>query len=359
MFLPISKKELNNDSLDFVLISSDAYVDHPTYGHAVISRIIHDKGFSIGIIPQPVLDSDYFELPIPKYAYLVSSGVVDSMVNNYTVAKKKRLEDVYSPISKQGKRPDRQVKVYAKTLKRLFPNSFVIIGGVEPSLRRFSHYDYWADKILPSLLTDSGADLLIYGMGEKPILDILSRLQKGIPLNKILDVRGTMVKYSLSDRKSLIDKGYIELPSYDDIIADKSNYAKSFHIESINTDSLNADVLFQKQNNGEIVLQNLPAYPLTEKEMDYVYDLPYMRNYHPIYEKEGGIKSIEEVKFSVVSHRGCYGSCSFCSINYHQGRRIQKRSDESILKEIKLLLILESPLAINNVKAVYVRENIV
>ncbi len=339
MFLPISKKELNNDSLDFVLISSDAYVDHPTYGHAVISRIIHDKGFSIGIIPQPVLDSDYFELPIPKYAYLISSGVVDSMVNNYTVAKKKRLEDVYSPISKQGKRPDRQVKVYAKTLKRLFPNSFVIIGGVEPSLRRFSHYDYWADKILPSLLTDSGADLLIYGMGEKPILDILSRLQKGIPLSKILDVRGTMVKYSLSDRKSLIDKGYIELPSYDDIIADKSNYAKSFHIESINTDSLNADVLFQKQNNGEIVLQNLPAYPLTEKEMDYVYDLPYMRNYHPIYEKEGGIKSIEEVKFSVVSHRGCYGSCSFCSINYHQGRRIQKRSDESILKEIKLLTL--------------------
>ncbi len=337
MFLPINKKELNNNELDFVLISCDAYVDHPTFGHAVISRIIYDKGFSIGIIPQPLCDQDYYALPVPKYAYLVSSGVVDSMVNNYTVAKKRRTGDVYSPLSKQNKRPDRQVAVYTKTLKRLFPDSFVIIGGVEPSLRRFSHYDYWADKIMPSILTDSNADLLIYGMGENPIFDILDRLSKNIPLSKMLDVRGTCIKVDASKKQDLLNKGYKELPSHNDILKDKINYARSFKVESMNTDCINADVLFQEQLNGQIVVQNKPSYPLSIKQMDYVYDLPYMRTYHPIYESEGGIKAIEEVKFSVVSHRGCFGSCSFCSINYHQGRRIQKRSDESILKEIELL----------------------
>lgn len=337
MFLPISKEELNNEQLDFVLITCDAYVDHPTYGHAIISRLIEDRGFSIGLILQPICDEDYYRLPVPKYAYLVSSGVVDSMVNNYTVAKRRRDTDVYSPPSKQGKRPDRQVTVYTKNLKRLFPNVPVIVGGVEPSLRRFTHYDYWQDGIMQSLLTESSADLLIYGMGEKPIWDILDRVEKGIPIRKIQDVRGTCVRVDSQKRQELLNKGFIELPSYKNIINDKTNYAKSFHIESRNTDSLNADVLFQEQKNGEIVVQNLPAFPLTEKEMDKIYALPYMRNYHPIYEKEGGIKSFEEVKFSVVSHRGCYGSCSFCSINYHQGRRIQKRSDESILAEIELL----------------------
>ncbi len=336
MFLPISKKEVAGD-LDFVMISSDAYVDHPTYGHAIISRLIESQGFTIGIIPQPITDAEYFNLPVPKISYLVSGGVVDSMVNNYTVAKKKRDGDVYSPKSKQGKRPDRQVTVYTKTLKRLFPDSFVIIGGVEPSLRRFAHYDYWADTVKESQLTESGADLLIYGAGEKPFLDILSLLKRGVPLSKITDVRGTVYKVSSDKKQSLIDKGYIELPSYSVILENKLEYAKAFREQSKNTDAYNADVIFQEQPNGEIVVQNLPQFPLTEKEMDFVYALPYERTWHPIYDSEGGIKSIEEVKFSVVSHRGCYGSCSFCSINYHQGRVIQKRSDESILSEIELL----------------------
>ena len=336
MFLPINKSEINGD-LDFVLISSDAYVDHPTYGHAVISRLIESQGFSIGIIPQPLVDAEYFALPKPKIAYLISGGVVDSMVNNYTVAKRKRDGDVYSPKSKQGKRPDRQVTVYTKTLKRLFPDSYVIIGGVEASLRRFAHYDYWSDSVMPSVLTDSGADLLIYGAGEKPFLDICALLKKGVPISKITGVRGTVFKVSKSLEESLLDKGYVKLPPYSEVLENKISYAKAFKEQSRNTDALNASVIYQEQQNGEIVVQNLPQYPLTVEEMDFVYALPYERNYHPIYESEGGIKSIEEVKFSVVSHRGCYGSCSFCSINYHQGRRIQKRSDESILSEIELL----------------------
>ena len=337
MFLPISKKETGNQVLDFVLISCDAYVDHPTYGHAVISRLLESEGFSIGIIPQPLKDEDYYAFPTPKYAYLVSGGVVDSMVNNYTVAKKKREEDVYSPKSKEGKRPDRQVTVYTKTLKRLFPESFVIVGGIEPSLRRFSHYDYWADKIMPSLLTESGADMLIYGMGENVFWDISKLLKKGIPISKIKDVNGTCIAYPKEKESEFIKKGYVRLPSYSEILSDKLNYAKSFKEESRNTDARNASVLFQEQNNGQIVVQNKPAYPLTQSQMDKVYSFNYMRTYHPIYESEGGIRSISEVKFSVTSHRGCFGSCSFCAINYHQGRAIQTRSDESILSEIELL----------------------
>ena len=337
MFLPINKTQTSGEKLDFILISSDAYVDHPTYGHAVISRLIEAEGFSVGIIPQPLTDEEFKAFDTPNIAYLVSGGVVDSMVNNYTVAKRKRDGDVYSPLSKQGKRPDRQVTFYTKALKCLFPGVPVVIGGLEASLRRFSHYDYWADKIMPSILTDSGADLLIYGMGENPFWDILSLIKKGVPITKIKNVRGTSVRVESGEIDALRQKGYVELPSYNDILQDKLIYAKAFKIESINTDALNADVLFQVQNNGEIVVQNLPAYALTIEQMDKVYAYPYERTYHPSYEKEGGIKSIEEVKFSVTSHRGCYGSCAFCAINYHQGRRIQKRSDESIISEIELL----------------------
>lgn len=336
MFLPISWEETEG-YLDFVLIASDAYVDHPTYGHAVIARVVESRGFKIGIIPQPINDDDYRALPTPNIAYLVSGGVVDSMVNNYTVAKNKRKGDVYSPISKQGKRPDRQVTVYTKTLKRLFPEVPVIIGGVEASLRRFAHYDYWADTVMQSILTESGADMLIYGMGEKPMWDILDRLSRHIPLRKIKDVRGTSVVISGDEVESFRQKGAIIIPSFEEVKSDKMKYAKAFRQQERNTDALNADVLIQKQANGKYVLQNKPAYPLTVEEMDEVYSLPYERTWHPIYDKEGGIKSIEEVKFSVTSHRGCYGNCSFCSINYHQGRRIQKRSDKSIIDEIELL----------------------
>ncbi|MBQ8726504.1 MAG: YgiQ family radical SAM protein [Clostridia bacterium] len=336
MFLPVSWEETEG-YLDFVLIASDAYVDHPTYGHAVIARVVESRGFKIGIIPQPITDDEYRVLPTPNIAYLVSGGVVDSMVNNYTVAKNKRKGDVYSPPSKQGLRPDRQVTVYTKTLKRLFPEIPVIIGGVEASLRRFAHYDYWADTVMQSILTESGADMLIYGMGERPVWDILERLSKHIPLHKIKDVRGTSVVIGGDEVESYRQKGAVIIPSYDEVRSDKMKYAKAFRAQERNTDAINADILIQKQTDGRYVLQNKPAYPLTEQEMDEVYSLPYERTWHPMYDKEGGIKSIEEVKFSVTSHRGCYGSCSFCSINYHQGRRIQKRSDKSIIDEITLL----------------------
>ncbi|MCQ2399753.1 MAG: YgiQ family radical SAM protein, partial [Clostridia bacterium] len=291
----------------------------------------------IGIIPQPLTDEEFMTFPTPSIAYLVSGGVVDSMVNNYTVAKNKRKGDVYSPLSKEGKRPDRQITFYTKALKRLFPDVPVIIGGVEASLRRFAHYDYWSDSVMPSELFSSGADMLVYGMGEKPFWDISERLKKHIPLSKIRDVRGTCVRISEEEKDKIIENGGILLPSFDEIKKDKTAYARAFKEQSRNTDALNADFLVQEQEKGFFVLQNKPQYPLTEEEMDRIYSLPYERTYHPVYEKEGGIKAIDEVKFSVTSHRGCFGSCSFCSINYHQGRRIQKRSDKSILDEIEML----------------------
>lgn len=338
MFIPVNKNELNNpDEVDFVLISSDAYVDHPTFGHALIARYVQSKGYSIGIIPQPLCDKDYDVFPVPKYAYLVSSGVVDSMVNNYTVAKKKRSDDVYSPQSKKGKRPDRQLIVYGKTLKKLHPSVPVIIGGIEASLRRFAHYDYWSDKVMRSVLFDSGADMLMYGMGEKIYDDLFERIEKGIPVAKIKDLRGTCVLVNEEEKQRLINKGCVEIYSFDDVSADKVKYAKAFRQQSRNIDPINSVVLIQKQDEGKYLVQNLPQFPMTEEEMDKVYALPYERTYHPMYEKEGGIKALEEVRFSVVSHRGCFGSCSFCAINYHQGRRVQKRSDDSIIDEVKLL----------------------
>ncbi|MBO7377553.1 MAG: YgiQ family radical SAM protein, partial [Clostridia bacterium] len=259
------------------------------------------------------------------------------MVNNYTVAKRKRTDDVYSPKSKQGKRPDRQLIVYTKNLKRLFPGSPVIIGGIEASLRRFAHYDYWADKVLPSILTDSGADLLIYGMGERPIKEIMSLVARGVPVEKIKDVRGTCVLRHFSEVDKLLERGAAMMPSFVECKTDKLSYAKAFRQQSRNTDAMNAAVLIQMQDEEWAVVQNQPAFPLSEEEMDAVYALPFERTYHPMYEAEGGIKSIEEVKFSVTSHRGCFGSCSYCAINFHQGRIVQKRSDESILSEIELL----------------------
>ncbi|MBO6263477.1 MAG: YgiQ family radical SAM protein [Clostridia bacterium] len=336
MFLPVSWQE-TDCALDFVMISSDAYVDHPTFGHALIARLFESYGYKVGIIPQPITDDDYRALPVPMQAYIVVSGVVDSMVNNYTVAKNKRKFDVYSPPSKQGKRPDRQVIVYTRALKRLFPEVPVIIGGIEASLRRFAHYDYWADKVMKSVLVDSGADLLIYGMGEKPVEDICSRLDRKIPLKKMRDIRGTCVLTDEEGALRAVEKGGVMLPDFSEVSTDKASYARAFKEQSRNTDALNADVLIQGQGDGIFVIQNKPAFPLTEEEMDRVFALPYERTWHPMYDKDGGIKAIEEVKFSVVSHRGCYGSCSFCAINYHQGRRVQKRSDKSILGEIEAL----------------------
>ena len=336
MFLPVKREELNNPyEVDFVLISSDAYVDHSTFGHAIIGRIVESFGFSVGIIPQPLTDEEYLTFPEPKYGFLVSGGVVDSMVNNYTVALRKRTDDVYSPPSKQGKRPDRQLSVYCKNIKRLFPESPIVIGGIEASLRRFAHYDYWSNSVMRSILYDTGADILIYGMGENPMKDILIAVEKGIPLKKIKNVRGTCVLGDFSEKEKRLQSGASLLPSYKECKENKIEYAKAFRRQSRNTDALNAAVLVQEQEENSFVIQNLPAFPLTVEEMDKVYALPFMRTYHPMYEEEGGIKAIEEVKFSVTSHRGCFGSCSYCALNFHQGRRIQKRSDESILSEIE------------------------
>lgn len=338
MFLPVSAAELKDPgSIDFVLVSSDAYVDHPTFGHAVIARLMESYGFSVGIIPQPLTDEEYHAFPKPKYGFMVSGGVVDSMVNNYTVAKRKRTDDVYSPPSKKGKRPDRQVTVYVKKLKQLFPDSIVIIGGIEASLRRFAHYDYWSDSVMKSILSDSGADMLIYGMGENPLKDIAALLNKGVPLSKIKNVRGTCVLCGVEEKDKLIKNGAVLLPSFKECKTDKIEYAKAFRTQSRNTDAINASVLLQEQTENSFVVQNLPAFPLSVEEMDKVYALPFMRSYHPMYEAEGGIKALEEVKFSVTSHRGCFGSCSYCALNFHQGRRVQKRSDESILNEIEQL----------------------
>ena len=333
-FLPITKDELQGDAFDFILVSADAYVDHPSFGHAIISRIIESEGFSVGIIAQPLCDEDYKKLGEPKLGFLVSGGVVDSMVNNYTVAKIKRKMDVYSEGGVYGRRPDRAVTVYANALKRLFPDSAVVIGGIEASLRRFAHYDYWEDRVLPSILVSSKADLLMYGMGERPLWDILALVKKGIPLKSIKDVRGTCyLSYfnDLSDKtKEAFRTSAAFCPSYEDVLQNKEKYARSFKLQTENSDYVTGTMLVQKHGDRYLV-QNPPQKPLTTEEMDKVYALPYMRDYHPVYTK--GVPAIQEVKYSIASVRGCFGECSYCALTFHQGRRVQNRSKESILSE--------------------------
>ncbi|MBQ7712739.1 MAG: YgiQ family radical SAM protein [Clostridia bacterium] len=332
-FLPITKEEAGG-SLDFILISADAYVDHPSFGHAIISRLIEREGFSVGIIAQPVTDEDYLRLGTPNVAFMVSGGVVDSMVNNYTVAKIRRTSDVYSEGGRFGRRPDRAVTVYTRALKRLFPHVPVAIGGIEASLRRFAHYDYWADRVMPSILVDSGADLLMYGMGERPLLDILTLVRKGVPFSAIRDVRGTcyLSKYAdLSAKtKELFSEKARFCPSYEEVVSDKVKYAKAFRLQSENSDYVTGQTLVQKHGDRYLI-QNPPQRPLTVEEMDAVYALPFMRACHPSYKE--GVPAIKEVQYSIASVRGCFGECSYCALTYHQGRRVQNRSKESILRE--------------------------
>ena len=336
-FLPVTKEELHGESPDFILVSADAYVDHPSFGHAIISRIIESEGFSVGIIPQPLCDADYMRLGAPKIGFFVSGGVVDSMVNNYTVAKVRRKNDVYSEGGEYGKRPDRAVTVYANALKRLFPKSAVVIGGIEASLRRFAHYDYWADKVLPSVLVSSKADLLMYGMGERPLHEILDLVKKGIPLKNIKDIRGTcyLSTYEgLSERtKELFHAGAKFCPSFEEVLESKEKYAKAFKLQSESSDYVTSGMLVQKHGEKYLV-QNPPQKPLSTAEMDAVYELPFMRTYHPMYKR--GVPAIQEVKYSISSVRGCYGECSYCALTYHQGRRVQNRSKDSILREAEL-----------------------
>jgi len=336
-FLPISKEDMAKrgiKQLDFIIITGDAYVDHPSFGTAIIGRLLEKEGFSVGIIAQPDWHSvdDFKKLGKPKHAFLINSGNIDSMVNHYTSAKKRRHDDLYSPGGKSGYRPDRAVIVYSNRAKEAYKDVPIILGGIEASLRRFAHYDYWSDKIRRSVLLDSKADLLIYGMGEKPIKEIANLVHYGMDVKEIKSIRGTVYQGSSLDNLD----NYIEVPSFEEVIESKEAYGESFKLQAEEQDAVRGKIIVQKHGNSYII-QNPPSYPLTVEEMDESYNLPYVRTYHPIYEKDGGIPAIKEVSFSITSHRGCFGSCSFCALTFHQGRVIQKRSEHSIIEEAKLL----------------------
>lgn len=346
MFLPISKKDMeerNIDQLDFIMIIGEAYVDHPSFGHAIVSRMFESLGYRVGIISLPQTDNDYMKLGTPKYAFLVSSGVIDSMVNNYSVSKHKRKKDVYAPYAKPGMRPDMATVVYTKKLKELYPDTYCIVGSVEASLRRFAHYDYWQDKVLKPMLCLSGADLLMYGMGEQSIMELCKMLDRNVPIEKIKNIRGTMyLTRSEKDIKKLQEReDVLFLPSYEEVCSQKKLYCK-MHMQVLeNQDDIYGKVLVQKVGKS-YVIQNKVQKPLSMKQMDMVYALPYERTYHPIYEKCGGIEALKEVEFSLTSNRGCFGACNYCALTYHQGRKVQVRSHESIIEEAKILTSKEN-----------------
>ena len=322
------------ETLDFVFISGDAYVDHPSFGPAILCRLLEKHGYRVGIIPQPDWHStrDFARLGRPRLAFLVSAGNMDSLLNQFTAAKKRRHEDAYSPGGEGGHRPARATIVYANRLRELYPEVPIIIGGIEASLRRFAHYDYWSDEVRRSILVDSMADLLVYGMGERALLEIAADLHQGVAVENIQDVAGTCFRVRGFDY--VYD--YLKLPSFAAVRAEKRAFAEAFRTAYLEQDPIRGRRLAQ-QNDEWCVVQNPPAKPLTEAEMDEVYDLPYQRTYHPIYEKAGGVPAIKEVQFSLVSQRGCFGGCNFCAIISHEGRIIQRRSHASILREARLL----------------------
>ncbi|MBP2652046.1 MAG: protein ygiQ [Firmicutes bacterium] len=337
-FLPISKADMAErgwDRLDFLLISGDAYVDHPSFGPAIISRVLEKNGWRVGIIAQPDWRTvaDFKKLGKPRLGVMVTAGNLDSMLNKFTAAKKYRSSDNYSPGGEAGLRPDRATIVYCNRVREVWKDIPLIIGGIEASLRRFAHYDYWTDNVRRSIMIDSRADLLVYGMGERQIKEIADELAAGIKVEDIRSVGGTC--YRATELEHLWD--YIEVPDYTAVSSDKKAFADAFKDEYLEQDPIRGKTIVQ--NHGEyFVVQNPPALPLTTEEMDEVYDLPYQRTYHPSYEAAGGVPAIQEVKFSLVSHRGCYGGCSFCAIVSHQGRIIQARSQESILREANILI---------------------
>ena len=338
MFLPITKSEMEErgwSEVDFVYVTGDAYVDHSSFGTAIISRVLENAGFRVAILSQPDWHTceEFKKFGRPRLAFLVSAGNIDSMVAHYTVAKKKRNFDYYSPGGKMGKRPDRAVIVYCNKIREAFSDAPIIIGGIEASLRRFAHYDYWDDRVRNSVLVDSGADILTYGMGENILLKLAKLLDKGVPIQKIKDVRGTVV---MAPREHKIKAESIFLGEAEEIQKDKELYAKCFAIQYDNCDYITGKTLIEGYGN-RILIQNPPMPPLEQKELDKVYELPYMRDYHPVYEKEGGVPAITEVKFSITHNRGCFGACAFCSIAYHQGRSVRARSIESCVREAKEL----------------------
>lgn len=334
-FLPVSREDMKKrgiEQFDFIYISGDAYVDHPSFGHAIITRLLESRGYKVGIIAQPNWkDSEAFKkLGRPRLAFLVSSGNIDSMVNHYTASKRPRSEDLYSPGGAKGRRPDRAVIVYCNRLKEAYKDVPIIIGGIEASLRRFAHYDYWDNKVRRSILLDSRADLLIYGMGEKPVLQIAEALDSGMDIKYITYINGTV--FATSELDSIPEA--IVIPSYEQVSESRRKYAEAFMIQYEEQDYHTGKVIIQPHGERFLV-QNPPSQPMTSTELDDIYDLPYMRKYHPMYEKAGGVPALTEVKFSLTSQRGCYGGCSFCALNFHQGRIIQSRSHESIIEEAK------------------------
>lgn len=338
-FLPISREDMREagiEQLDFVYICGDAYVDHPSFGHAIITRILEAHGYKVGIIAQPDWrdKTSVSALGEPKLGFLVSAGNMDSMVNHYSVSKKRRATDAFTPGGVMGKRPDYATIVYCNLIRQTYKHTPIIIGGIEASLRRLAHYDYWSDKLKRSILLDSGADIISYGMGERSIIEIADALASGLSVQDITFVDGTV--YKTRKREDIYDA--IELPHYEALLADKKKYAESFYIQYCNTDPFTAKRLFETYDGKLFVVQNPPAKPLSTSEMDQVYALPYMRTYHPSYEEAGGVPAIKEVKFSLVSNRGCYGGCSFCALTFHQGRIIQTRSHESILAEAQKIV---------------------
>lgn len=335
-FLPVNREDMSIrgwKQCDFVYISGDAYVDHPSFGHAIITRLLEAHGYKVGIIAQPDWkDKKSVQvLGKPRLGFLVSAGNMDSMVNHYSVSKKRRSQDSYTPGGVMGKRPDYATVVYCNLIRSVYKDSPIIIGGIEASLRRLAHYDYWSDRLKRSILLDSQADILSYGMGERSVVEIADALDSGMDVKDITFIDGTV--YRAKDLESVYD--YEMLPGFSDLKRDKKEYARSFSVQYGNTDPFTGKRLVEPYGDNLFVVQNPPAKPLSEEEMDQVYDLPYMRNYHPSYEEAGGVPAIQEIKFSLISNRGCFGACSFCALTFHQGRIIQARSHESLIREAR------------------------
>ncbi len=334
-FLPLTLKEMNEygwDQPDFVYITGDAYIDHPSFGCAIITRVLENFGYKCCIISQPNINNndDFRVFPEPRLGFLIGSGNIDSMVNHYTVSKRKRTKDYYTPNGTMGIRPDRAAIKYSSKVRELFPNSNIIIGGIEASLRRLSHYDYWDNKVRRSILLDSKADLVLYGMGEKTVVQVADALDSGMDIKDIIYIRNSVWK---TTNKELLPEKSVFLPSYDDVLVDKLKYLESFKLQYKNTDAFTSKPLVEEYKNV-FVVQNQPEFPLTQDEMDITYSLPYMRDIHPLIKKIGHVSAIDEVKFSIISNRGCFGGCHFCALTMHQGRIIQSRSKDSILDEI-------------------------
>lgn len=340
-FLPVDGVEMAKrgwDRLDFLMVSGDAYVDHPSFGVAVIARVLEEEGFRVGILPQPDWrTADSFKIMgRPRYAALVTAGNLDSMLNKLTAAKKSRSEDRYSPGGRPGMRPDRATIAYCCRLRELWKDLPIVIGGVEASLRRFAHYDYWSDSVRRSMIVDSQADLLVYGMGELQIREIARALAEGAPVERLTDVPGTV--WRTKELGEAAERSVV-CPSFEEVSSDRRKFAEAFAIQDGEQDPFRGRAVAQMHGNSWIV-QNPPARPLTTEEMDLVYSLPYARTWHPRYDDDGGVPAIAEVRFSLASHRGCFGGCSFCAIHYHQGRIIQSRSHESLLREARILTSL-------------------